>query len=470
MQGHLTNEQRLHQVVTRLTHENAKLRERIVILEKENVELKIQFQYVMIQLEELKTKIFGKRKKERFPDDNDLPPSSPRPPHTYRRTIPSPEDITGNKIFPMTACTTCPTPLRQVKTCIRYVEDILPPAEWHKALKVVEKHHITTGYCPQCKKNVSAIPLSKHVVGIGSHVKQLTTYANVILRLSFNQIKSFLSDTVHLTLSDGEIASILAEHAQNLIPVVTHMTDMIHSQQGAHFDETGWKVQQEGQGSYGWVMTGTQTLDTVFLLGRSRGKGNAEELRGEHTTEQVGISDDYGVYKNLFFHHQLCWAHPLRKLRDLKDSEHLTTKQLFHCRRVYESFATLYEGVRKCLRTPFILEERERMRTTFLDQLITLTVPHIRDPVRLRKIKIRLREQRDRYFTCLLYQGIPADNNKAERALRHLVLKRKISYGSKTQKGAEVMSILFSTLLSLWWKKPQNFFAEFSRMLVPSVL
>ena len=32
-------------------------------------------------------------------------------------------------------------------------------------------------------------------------------------------------------------------------------------------------------------------------------------------------------------------------------------------------------------------------------------------------------------------------NNKAERALRPLVIKRKLSYGSKTQKGADVISI-----------------------------
>ncbi|MEK7561223.1 MAG: transposase [Patescibacteria group bacterium] len=65
------------------------------------------------------------------------------------------------------------------------------------------------------------------------------------------------------------------------------------------------------------------------------------------------------------------------------------------------------------------------------------------------------------YFTCLLHEGIPPDNNKAERALRHLVLKHKISFGSCTQRGADTLSILASVLLSLWWRKPQNFFQEY---------
>ena len=87
------------------------------------------------------------------------------------------------------------------------------------------------------------------------------------------------------------------------------------------------------------------------------------------------------------------------------------------------------------------------------------------EPSKLRQIKTSLTRNVNKYFTCLLQPDIPADNNKAERALRHIVLKRKISYGSKTQKGAEAMAILNSTLLSAWWNKPNNFFETYNQML-----
>jgi hypothetical protein len=61
----------------------------------------------------------------------------------------------------------------------------------------------------------------------------------------------------------------------------------------------------------------------------------------------------------------------------------------------------------------------------------------------------------------LLYKGIPADNNKAERALRHMVIKRRTSFGSKTQKGAEVSSILSSVILSLYWMKSDAFWESY---------
>ncbi|MBI3420718.1 MAG: transposase, partial [Candidatus Sungbacteria bacterium] len=104
---------------------------------------------------------------------------------------------------------------------------------------------------------------------------------------------------------------------------------------------------------------------------------------------------------------------------------------------------------------------RIRVRDQLITRLQTITLPHPNDPQKLKTIKESLRKNTDAYVTCLTHEGIPADNNKAERALRHLVLKRKISFGSRTQKGTDTLSALASVLLSLWWRKPQNFFGEY---------
>jgi len=93
-----------------------------------------------------------------------------------------------------------------------------------------------------------------------------------------------------------------------------------------------------------------------------------------------------------------------------------------------------------------------------------ISTPSPEDPKKLATIKESLRKNTNAYFTCLLFDGIPPDNNKAERSLRHLVLKRKISFGSCTQKGANAMSVLASVILSLWWRRPKNFFQEYLAM------
>jgi len=51
------------------------------------------------------------------------------------------------------------------------------------------------------------------------------------------------------------------------------------------------------------------------------------------------------------------------------------------------------------------------------------------------------------------------DNNKAERKIRKVVLKRKKSFGSRSQKGADTLSILYSVIFTMVEENPEkNFF------------
>jgi len=320
--------------------------------------MKAQVSDVLVQLEELQRKVFG-RKWRKPPLRNDVadPPDSLRTPESYRRPQPRDEEITETKDFPIESCAACNTPLSDLKIIVRWQEDILSPQEWHRVLKQVRKHRITTGWCPHCFKRVSAISIPQHLVSLGENIKRFVPYLNVIQRMSFDQIKNFLSDVAHLSLSDGEISNILEAQSIALYPRLETLKETISSQKGAHYDETSWKTQRECHGNFAWVKTGTESSDTIFLLGRSRGKGNAEELQGENQ-EQVSITDDYGAYRTLFQQHQLCWAHPLRKLRELKESEHLTQDQRTSCELTYESFARLYEELRAVLQESFNLAQR----------------------------------------------------------------------------------------------------------------
>lgn len=468
--GQLSVEQRLRQTITRLKSENVRLRERVALLEKENALLREQVSDVLVQLEELQRKVFGRKWRKPPPrNDSGIPsqPSSPRTPETYRRPPPPEEEITETKDFPIESCRDCQTPLSDLKLVVRYQEDIVPPEQWHKVLKRVEKHRITTGWCTHCSKRMAAVPISPHLVSLGENVKRFVPYLIVVQRMGFEQVENFLHDTAHLSLSDGELSNILESQSHRLYPRYEELKTTVSNQKGAHYDETTWKTQQEEHGNFAWVKTGTESPDTLFLLGQSRGKGNAENLRGENP-DQIGITDDYGAYRTLFKEHQLCWAHPLRRLRELSQSDHLTEGQRISCQQTYEHFANLYEELRTALQEPFDLAERRAIKQSLRARLQHLTILSDRDPPKLQRIKQSLRQNQESYFTCLLHEGIPADNNKAERHLRHLVLKRKISFGSKTQKGADVMSILCSVLLSLWWSRPKNFFAEYAKLLAPT--
>jgi len=467
-----TNEQRLLQANSRLTNENAKLRQELQKRDEETINLKKLLEKALLRIEELEKIVFRTKRKnngDKDEDKNNSKPSSDngrgkRGSGSYQRPIPAEEDITDTQECIINNCPDCGNKLTRVETVVRYVEDIVPMKEWFKTLKKATKLLITTGYCRDCQKRVAAGPLPKSTVSLGGNVRQFIVFSNIVLQLSYGQIRDFLAGTVRFNISDGEIINILEEQSTGLKPEFERIKESIRGQPGAHFDETIWNILQEDAtekyGNYAWIMTGIENTDAVFQLGRHRGKGNINDLAGEDYGG-VGVSDDYGAYKNAFNKggHALCWAHPHRKLRDLKNSDSLTKDKKEHCLKEYEKFAKLYAQVREVCVKPFCPEERikekERIKPMFLD----MAAPRGKDPEKLAQIKRRLLERQECYFTCITEPNVPPDNNKAERGLRHLVLKRRKSFGgSKTRKGADMMSILYSVILSLWWRDKENFF------------
>lgn len=447
----------------RLIEENHRLKQEIITLQSTVVTQQQMIENLQLQVAELRQIIFGKRKKktEDESDDDGTSSSSPRKPAqrskaSYHRPIPPESEITAKATHPLNSCQHCHSTLTKKTTAIFYEEDISP------STKSVIRHSIEKGYCTQCKRWSSAIPLPSAKVLLGKQTKILVCYLSIILNLSFEKIRNLLSDTYHLAISDGEISCILEKEANTLRPAYERLTEKIRSQNAVHYDETSWRVQQEEQGHYAWVMTGVEGTDTVFDVGKSRGKGNAEKLRGDG--EHIGITDDYAAYRTLFAVHQLCWAHPLRKFRDLKDTANLSEQKRMHCIQMYEKFARLYQFTQTFLTEHHTQTERKQKRAVVLRQLWSISQSHIDDPQKLVTLKATLRKNRFAYVTCLTYANVPMDNNKAERSLRHLVLKRKTSLGSKTQRGAETTSILASVMLSLWWSKPKNFFAAYREM------
>lgn len=458
-----------------LRQKNQQLRQQVQLLTATVAHQEKQIESLKLIVEELRKIVFGNKKtggkkgtdttgSGGFREEKKKRKSADRSPDSYRRSAPSDAQGTDIYEYPLTHCPDCGSLLILLKTIIRYVEDIEDLTKLSKILKKITKHMIGSGYCPKCRKRKIARPVPPQISILGQNIKKFITYLTVIMRLSFGQVRQFLRDTASFEISDGEIASSLDEQGIRLAPERDRLVQKIRGAPGRHYDETGWKVQKGAQGNYCWISRPTEGEEAVFLMGRSRGKGNAEELQGE-IDNQVGVSDDYAAYDNLFSEHQLCMAHPDRKLRDLAESKTLAPFPRAACQESYDAFSKLYADLQETLSTEYQKEGWLAKRDEYMQRMKEIAQVDKRDPEKLTTIKQSLEKNAEKYFTCLLKPGIPADNNKAERGLRHIVLKRKISYGSKSQKGADTMAILCSTLLSAWWNKPDNFFVAYNQML-----
>lgn len=432
---------------------------RIGILESTVVEQARVIQTLQLQIAELREMVFGRKKKSTDTPTEGEEPHPARRPRTrasYHRLIPKDDEVTETKPHPIDQCVACGTHLKKKTTRIYYEEDI-PIVR-----KVVVKYVVERGWCNSCRQWRNASPLPSTPVILGENVRVMIAQLSTVSRLTYEQIRNLLHTTYQLSLSDGELAKILAKEADHLRPEYERLKARIRGEPAAHYDETSHPVQTGSQGNYAWVMASALTPEAVFVCGRSRGKGVAFELKGD--ANHIGVTDDYNAYYHTFSEHQLCWAHPYRKLRDLATAEVLSEEVRAHCALVFRAFRDLYRELRAALTEPFDITLRKQERSTFLVQLNTIAVLHPLDPSKLRAVKIRLQYNREKYFTCLMHEGVPADNNKAERSLRHLVLKRKVSFGSKTTRGAETTSILSSVLLSLFWSKPRDFFASYKEL------
>lgn len=455
----LTNLEQLHlkarERIVLLEKENKQLRQRVKELEDKNKDLNSKIEALSFQFEQIKNKLFGKKsitnciiqKKEKKKRDI----------FSYHRPIP--QNITKIENHPIENCVHCDQKLQRKSIKVFFEEDIPLPIQ-----KIVIRHEVEVGYCRSCKKQSSGmiIPSKKSI--LGDNVKKYVCILSIANRLSHSQIRENIKDIFDIDISIGEIGNILETEANNLRPEYQALKESVLTQTGTHYDETGWKVQKEEQGKFAWVATGTENFDTVFSLGRSRGKGNIEEIgKGK-----LGISDDYGAYKNSFVEHQLCWAHPQRKLRDLAGSEEFGKRKKNQILKTYQSFSNLYQNIRKKIDNEISPLPSSGfstyLKTKFQNIFTKISEPHNLDPTPLSKLKISLRKNKQKYFTFLNHLGIPIDNNKAERALRHLVIKRKISFGSKTQRGAETTSILASVILSLKWNNPNDWFQKYLKL------
>lgn len=71
-------------------------------------------------------------------------------------------------------------------------------------------------------------------------------------------------------------------------------------------------------------------------------------------------------------------------------------------------------------------------------------------------------------FTFVRYEGVNPDNNMAERAVRKTVIKRKISFGTRSKKGSETRSILGS-LFGTWRLQNLNPYEQMRLLLLTPV-
>lgn len=453
-------------------------RARIGALEQENrhllsiiIDQQAMIERLMMRVAELEKMVFkSKRSSQESKGDTDLfndksdRAQADRTKESYQRPIPSDEDITSEQYLAIKECDRCGTNLSQIRVVVRFEEDINLPVLNRPPPRTVTKYQVEQGWCSSCHRWCSAKDIRGQMVALGPNVSSLICYWLTIVGCSFSQVKDQLKDLYQLDISDGEIAAVLAKRAEIYSSEYQAILTRIRGQPGAHIDETVWSIQSYDGRNYAWLMTGTKTAEEVIRLADNRGKGQAEALLGPNY-RHVRVTDCYKSYKKLPGSHQICWAHLIRTARDIAYSEGLPETKREHCFGWYEQLKELYRELAMALKRPFDFKANQQVQYRLLKTVRVLCRSTITDPKKLSDLKQRLLEYQQELFTCLTIPGIPAHNNKAEQHIRHLVLKRHRSQGSKTDRGAQAFAIVYSVLRSIWNTDRVNLFPKMHQLL-----
>lgn len=476
MRGQLSIEARLLQANTRLKNENKRLRSRIKILEQEQKENRVEIETLKLQVKELRSIVFG-RKHSGYRDD-DPTPKQPRDSSSYRRSVPKPEEITKEEIYSIDSCPDCGSFLIMKTAIIRYLVDILLPNVDEETgiietpAKTTVKQTIGKGWCPKCKcwhlaELPQHSPPAKHnEVLLGPGIKEFVNFQTYIIKDTYQQVQNELIGLYNIEISQGEIAKMLNKTGTKLSPEYERLKERVKKSSGCHLDETGW--QTRGEKNFAHINAPTDSNEVVFLIGRNRGKGNSVELVGENY-DGTTISDFLPNYKNMSGNHQVCWAHLLRKTRDLKNNGELNNVKRNFAIQIHTELKEIYYDLKTILSEPFDLETRLLYLPKLYDQInqIAKKIYHFKEsPKKLTDVANLILKYKQELFTCVTHDGVPPENNKAEQGLRHIVLKRKNSFGTQSEAGNKTFEINMSVLLSLWRQNKTTFWPRFRELMV----
>ena len=427
-------------------------------------------------------------------NENEWKNKPKRDSESYQKPEPKEEEVTDKFEYKIGNCFECWEKLIDLKKYIRFIEDIDAAFILERSIKTITKEIIWSWYCKKCRKYRSKKPISKIPIVFWENIRMFINFQITIMKMEYSITQKFLEIVYGIQISEWEIRNILAKEALLLNPEYERIRKRITSQLWVHFDETSWIVQKNKESKYAWMMTWTETKDALFEIWISRWgwavkllaqniKENEDDKKNktqdDKITKFVWISDWYWWYTNKFEKHWLCWAHPNRKLRDLSESKSLDNEKLERCKITYDEFSKLYSKVRHEIKKEYMRikkekpsnkEKLEKLKNRLINKLIKITKIHKNDPKKLVTYKKTITKYIEKYFVCILIPWIPADNNKAERGLRHLVLKRRTSHWSISNESARFMSVNYSVLLSLYWKSYRHFFEKYKRIRDASLI
>src|SRR3989338_2351083 len=290
------------------------------------------------------------------------------------------------------------------------------------------RHDIYTKYCPQCKKYIEgkvteALPRAN----LGLNLMLLIMYLKLGLRIPCENICDFLLTGYDVKLSKGGVVGVLKQLAREFGDYYIYLEKIVKGARVKHTDSTSWRI--AGKNYFAWVFI---ALGVVLYKIRKRNNSRAPlTVFGKKQNGMTLVIDRHSALRALAekagFLLQLCWSHIL------DDSKQLAKNFGTEGKYVHRKLKEIFE-LAKGLDHKGTLEQVEQLKA----EILQLTQRHYKHLT---------------VFKFVSNPDVDPTNNISEWELRALVIIRKISFGSGSQRGANTTAMLLSIIQTLRFNK-----------------
>jgi transposase len=320
--------------------------------------------------------------------------------------------------------------------------------------------HRRSGFkCRKCGDTfMGSFPLEVSVdrIQYGHTIQSFAVYFNQYHFIPYHRLSEIFSDCFNVNLSVGSLVNFMKRAHSSLLLFEDRLRQGLLTSPLLHSDETGMRCEGKTQ----WVHNLSTPRLTYYHL---------DEHRGQEAMEQMGILPLYkghlvhDRYASYFLYtdmsHSLCNAHLLRELKYLDEQEDcawaVSLKDLLLKAKEHKEQSS---SVSKPYKTRLENKFENLVHTHLKKQTRKVSLSVCRGKPKRSKEHNLLRalsKHKKAVLSFINESQVPFDNNQAERDLRMIKTKQKISGSFRTEDGGNIFCIVRSYLSTLR-KNQQN--------------
>ena len=262
------------------------------------------------------------------------------------------------------------------------------------------------------------------------------SYLSTAAKMSVGDIKSLLH-LFGLDVSEGSITNAMKRLKLYLGPYYNELEEKVKAAFARYKDETSHRF--NGKNFYTWVIATTEWV--YYRIEKRRSYKVAKELSSDNG---VDIVDGYAGYNKLNCDKQRDWSHMLRRAKkpiyDFGDAEN------------YKEYKRWAEKLAKLFHSAKMAKEKnrpsKRLRERFDNRLWKLLQSASERGRNTARIVNYIMKFDGQWFTFLQYKDVEPTSNRAERALRPMVIKRRISQQNRGKDNMDSYAMQMSLYMS----------------------